>query len=62
MRYTLILDGDIKQYYDDFVDSYEWYECTGCKKSANLWRKIRHTKKCPVKSRLECSVGCAHNI
>ena len=47
MRHRLILDGDIKEYYDDFVDNTGYHQCTGCKGKADHWRHIDHARGCP---------------
>jgi len=41
MRYSLILSGAIKEYYDE-----ECYECVWCGKRAKGPYSIRHSKRC----------------
>jgi hypothetical protein len=47
-RYELICGGRIKSYYDDFVDSYGYFECLGCKNGHRFLPQIPHSKDCPV--------------
>ena len=48
MRYELILNGTIKDYYDDFVDTVGYYQCVGCKQTSEKLYEIKHSENCPV--------------
>lgn len=49
MRFQWICDGNIKQYYDDFVDNVGYFECSHCKQTSSLiggYLRIKHLDNC----------------